>query len=58
MVQTPSLHYNQFDRFEMATNQLLQEMGALKQQETFVVDLDGLITTATIDQRISTTADQ
>ena len=37
MVQTPSLRCNQFDRFEMATNQLLQEMGALKQQEPFVV---------------------
>ena len=37
MVQTPSLRGNQFNRLEMATNQLLQEMGALKQQETFVV---------------------
>ena len=37
MVQTPSLRCNQFHRLEIATNQLLQEMGALKQQQPFVV---------------------
>ena len=37
MVQTPSLRGNQFARLAIAVNKLLQEMGALKQQETLVV---------------------
>ena len=59
MVQTPSLRCNQFDRFEMATNQLLQEMGALKKQQPLGLSpRTGGQSSQPFDQGIASAADQ